>query len=655
MEPFIHLPIYRVIICSDSSCRYAVLPSNVDTHLRVQHRMSAGKRRDIVHQIMSAPDLIVDKEHLDVVFRNPESNQPAVPQLPVHSDGFRCTFAPCPYTCRGKSGIIGHCETVHGWVNPYRRGGSVQSRKARTNPWRTGVHCQRFWTRGIPQEYFEVTPVPVQAQNESNPSPQAIPDSGITNKYARELERITQQQKELASQQAVAQPEQMSDTNPWLERVEWAHHLAGFTFEEMIEWAALPREKEITLQRICDGFGRVIDMAQQLMLSQRCTFFARVEVNRKEKEKTAQRPFQARMGDYTKKRYGQVWQQMICYIYRTHQMAHRPQYQLTPDQTRELEGLIHLAQAADDEEAVEPDFDERDENDDEEGFHEPPTPPELTLIQRQCLRFCTSLLDHHVHSGHYQNAVVSALAVLGVDTQYLTWLPAENYTPKLSAVVKLARMMVVLETYDSVQNVEGAAIVKMLGQKVERYMMMTKPTPMKWIFMTRTFGMKIRYSTTAPGTVQWHRGNRVQYRGTVFSVAQLQSWTHGLGEERRRIMARDLLMFEGDGDDQMPQILWDTLCDNPSIHKPGFNLIQDERNAFPVDGSRWLFERMMDEEEIRAGFVQDTSCIVPVLAVSRRWPKRWNARRIIEACRRKRRYSSGSYGRSVPWSGPPMR
>ena len=87
--------------------------------------------------------------------------------------------------------------------------------------------------------------------------------------------------------------------------------------------------------------------------------------------------------------------------------------------------------------------------------------------------------------------MVSALAVLGVDTEYLIWLPAENYTPILSAVVKLARIMVVLEMYDSVPNPEKAAIVKLVGQKVEQYMIMMKSTLMKWIFMIRIYGIKI--------------------------------------------------------------------------------------------------------------------------------------------------------------------
>ena len=80
-------------------------------------------------------------------------------------------------------------------------------------------------------------------------------------------------------------------------------------------------------------------------------------------------------------------------------------------------------------------------------------------MQRQCLRVCVSLLDYHVHSGYYRNAVVSALAVLNIDTEHITWLPAENYTSKLSAVIKLAQMMVILQVYDSTPDSEETAIV----------------------------------------------------------------------------------------------------------------------------------------------------------------------------------------------------
>ena len=84
-------------------------------------------------------------------------------------------------------------------------------------------------------------------------------------------------------------------------------------------------------------------------------------------------------------------------------------------------------------------------------------------MQRQCLRVCVSLLNYYVYSGHYRNAVVSALAVLDIDTEHITWLPAENYTPKLSAVIKLAQMIVILQVYDSTSDPEKTAIVQIIG------------------------------------------------------------------------------------------------------------------------------------------------------------------------------------------------
>ena len=100
-------------------------------------------------------------------------------------------------------------------------------------------------------------------------------------------------------------------------------------------------------------------------------------------------------------------------------------------------------------------------------------------MQRQCLRFCISLLDYQVHSGHYRNGIVSALAVLGIDPEYSTWLPAESYTPKLSAVIKLARIIVILYIYDSAPDPEQTAIVQMIDQRIERYIIIIKPTPIK--------------------------------------------------------------------------------------------------------------------------------------------------------------------------------
>jgi hypothetical protein len=42
-------------------------------------------------------------------------------------------------------------------------------------------------------------------------------------------------------------------------------------------------------------------------------------------------------------------------------------------------------------------------------------------------------------------------------------------------------------------------LIDVTGKMVERFMLTGQPTSMKWMFMTRTYGSKIRYIRTAGG------------------------------------------------------------------------------------------------------------------------------------------------------------
>jgi len=244
MEPFIHKPEYRVII--SQSCQYAVLPSEVDIYLaREKHKISGPKRRVIEVAVMAASKLIYNEEQLQEDFIIPQPDQAPIAGIPVYSNGLACTFNSCRFVCRNKKHISENCQGEHLWVNPYPRGGSIRQRRSHTYPWRENVYCQRFFTYGPRQEYFEVAPQAARSPDETDASSPGTVAQNVAQKGQGELERIIQKQEEIASQQAIARPEQMSDANAWLERVEWAYHLAGFTFEEMIAWAELPRDDEI--------------------------------------------------------------------------------------------------------------------------------------------------------------------------------------------------------------------------------------------------------------------------------------------------------------------------------------------------------------------------------------------------------------------------
>ena len=57
------------------------------------------------------------------------------------------------------------------------------------------------------------------------------------------------------------------------------------------------------------------------------------------------------------------------------------------------------------------------------------------------------MLDHLLQDNEYESVIISGLAILGMKDDK-GWLDAEDYTPKYSAVIKLARLMVVEEAYE---------------------------------------------------------------------------------------------------------------------------------------------------------------------------------------------------------------
>ena len=68
-------------------------------------------------------------------------------------------------------------------------------------------------------------------------------------------------------------------------------------------------------------------------------------------------------------------------------------------------------------------------------------------IQRQILRLWIALLNQSLQDDEYKSVLISGLAILGMREDD-GWLDAEDYIPKYSAVIKLARLMVVQEAYE---------------------------------------------------------------------------------------------------------------------------------------------------------------------------------------------------------------
>ena len=170
MNPFLHLPNFRVIVCSGPRCKYAILPIHVDSHLSdPRHNYNPEQREQVIQEISQINKLIQDPRGLES-FQFPKPNSPAIPELrAAMSDGLQCKQ--CPYICRNERKMQGHCKDVHDWVNVQGKGRpSYKKRQSKPErPWISGVHCQQFFKQGSKKQLFEVMKEGVVQEREPEP------------------------------------------------------------------------------------------------------------------------------------------------------------------------------------------------------------------------------------------------------------------------------------------------------------------------------------------------------------------------------------------------------------------------------------------------------------------------------------------------------
>lgn len=152
------------------------------------------------------------------------------------------------------------------------------------------------------------------------------------------------------------------------------------------------------------------------------------EIQRKEVHVKPSRPFDSRLEDDTWTRYKDVMKQLMRIWQRTQTLDDddRPQYRLTGRQ-RELWDAF--------EEAVEKSVDANGE-----------TSYTNEEIDRMYLDMVIGFFNHQFKQSHYDNIIISSLAVMGIRDDG-GWVDAVDYMPVYSAVIKMARMLVLHQSY----------------------------------------------------------------------------------------------------------------------------------------------------------------------------------------------------------------
>ncbi|KAH7199038.1 uncharacterized protein B0J16DRAFT_239829, partial [Fusarium flagelliforme] len=220
-----------------------------------------------------------------------------------------------------------------------------------------------------------------------------------------------------------------------------------------------------------------------------------------------------------------------------------------------------------------------------------------------------ALLDHRLAAGEYRSAIISGLAVMGIRKDG-GWMDVLDYTPIYSAVIKIARAMVVYQSYverqaevarlkqikmDEQQREDGSSdereaqeeaeeeatsMFRIVRKKVQRFMTVTsgnaraEPTPMDWIYEARTYGMHIRFNTPAGGTIDWV-GDRIKHRRVQFRMGELTEMLHSLKDEARGLLTTLAMV---DDVSQLPQIPWSLFEDDHSEDRVGYSFLEDDRN-----------------------------------------------------------------------------
>lgn len=112
---FRHMTTYKIIVCR--ACKFAVVPGQIERHLREHHpQVEKGKRNRVAKAGAGLESVAHTKEEVGY----PQPTDEPVEGLPVYEDGLRCagqregTGMPCGYICRTGYGIQKHCRTSHG-------------------------------------------------------------------------------------------------------------------------------------------------------------------------------------------------------------------------------------------------------------------------------------------------------------------------------------------------------------------------------------------------------------------------------------------------------------------------------------------------------------------------------------------------------------
>jgi hypothetical protein len=123
------------------------------------------------------------------------------------------------------------------------------------------------------------------------------------------------------------------------------------------------------------------------------------------------------------------------------------------------------------------------------------------------------------------SVIVGFLAVQGIDVKKNGFYEAACYTTHLSALVKMAQLLVLRQAIAAKEAGECEYPAQALEEMQERFMVYNTRSPMNWIQKLRTYGKKIIDTTTGLGHIIWSEdAENLSYKGLKLSMMGLKDF-----------------------------------------------------------------------------------------------------------------------------------
>ncbi|KAF7139734.1 hypothetical protein CNMCM5793_007669 [Aspergillus hiratsukae] len=249
--------------------------------------------------------------------------------------------------------------------------------------------------------------------------------------------------------------------------------------------------------------------------------------------------------------------------------------------------------------------------------HGPDPPPEdatrvaSAALNRTCLLFCISLLDHVLRRDLFESVVVGFLAILGVDERMENFRGAHVFTPILSGFIKIGQLLVIQRAVLAVEEGTVDEPSSILNEMRQRFLIHGCATPVGWALRLRTYGKKIKIHQTPvlPGHVDWSDdGNTLSYRGQNLHMVDFQRFTHSQVEMLQGQLNGLLLQTLSSSPPPIPDLHLSQLHDDHAHPGTGWNLLRDPRNKTQLAGhERWVIDCIITDPLLREQFIEPST------------------------------------------------